>query len=287
VNKGALSSSANPAGESYLDTLAAEKGVGERAILIPDLDWSARPLFNKRNDKDIERMTSTEEIIAQARRQGRNILTEIESKEIVQQAGIPVTEARLAPSVEDAVSLAGEIGYPVVLKVVSPAISHKSDVGGVRLNLVSEEQVSAAFNELRFAAEKAAPDSPFLGVSVQSMAAPGTEVILGLSTDPQFGPVLMFGLGGVAVEVLKDVAFRLVPLEPVDARDMIREIKAFPLLEGHRGQRPADLATLESLILRISDLVERHPEITEIDLNPVFAYTDGAIAVDARIVVTA
>jgi acyl-CoA synthetase (NDP forming) len=118
------------------------------------------------------------------------------------------------------------------------------------------------------------------------MARPGIEVIVGVSTDPQFGPVIMFGLGGVLVEVLKDVSFRIIPIALRDARQMIREIKGFPLLEGYRGQDPADLASLESLLLHVSGFVEKQPEVSELDLNPVFAYKDGALAVDARIVLS-
>ena len=146
--------------------------------------------------------------------------------------------------------------------------------------------MAAAFKEITAAAKKAQPKARIEGVSVQKMARPGVEVIIGMSQDPQFGPVLMFGLGGVLVEVLKDVSFRLVPLEPRDARQMVREIKGFPLLEGYRGQEPADVEALERLLLRLSEFVEKHPEISELDLNPVFAYKDGALAVDARIVLS-
>jgi len=121
-------------------------------------------------------------------------------------------------------------------------------------------------------------------VTVQAMARPGVEVIIGVSQDPQFGPVLMFGLGGIWVEVLKDVAFRLIPITPYDAREMIREIKGFPLLEGYRGQEPAHLPTLEGILLQVSELVEKHPQIQELDINPIFAYRDGAVAVDARVI---
>jgi acyl-CoA synthetase (NDP forming) len=135
------------------------------------------------------------------------------------------------------------------------------------------------------AVKAAQPDARIDGVAVQKMAPMGTEVIVGMSKDPQFGPVMMFGLGGILVEVLKDVAFRIVPLEPKDAREMVREIKGFPVLEGVRGQPPSDVAALENLILKLSEFIEAHPEIDELDLNPVFAYPDGALAVDARIVV--
>jgi len=226
------------------------------------------------------------EVIDAARSQGRAILTEIESKQILAEAGIPVATAELAKTADEAAQTAAKTGFPVVLKIVSPDITHKSDIGGVKVGLASTDEVRAAFDEIVAAARKAQPDARIHGVAVQKMAPPGTEVIIGMSKDPQFGPVIMFGLGGIFVEVLKDVAFRIVPLEPRDARQMIREIKGFPVLEGVRGQPPADLAALESLILKLSQFVEAHPEIEELDLNPVFAYADGAIAVDARIVVS-
>jgi acyl-CoA synthetase (NDP forming) len=229
---------------------------------------------------------STATIIDQARTEGRKILTEVESKQLLEEAGVPTAHARLASTRDAAVQVARDIGFPVVLKVVSPQITHKTDVGGVKLNLKSPEEVTSAFDEIVAAARSAAPDATVAGVSVQQMARPGIEVIAGVSTDPQFGPVLMFGLGGVLVEVLKDVAFRIIPIVPRDARQMIREIKGFPLLEGYRGQEPADLNALENLLLRVSDFVEKHPEVSELDLNPIFAYKDGALAVDARIVLS-
>jgi acyl-CoA synthetase (NDP forming) len=229
---------------------------------------------------------STASIIDRARTEGRNILTEVESKQLLEEAGVPTTRARLAASRDAAVQAARDVGFPVVLKIVSPQITHKTDIGGVKLDLKSPEEVAAAFDEIVAAARAAAPDATVEGVSVQPMARPGIEVIVGVSTDPQFGPVVMFGLGGVLVEVLKDVSFRIIPIAPRDARQMIREIKGFPLLEGYRGQEPADLNALENLLLRVSDFVEKHPEVSELDLNPVFAYKDAALAVDARIVLS-
>jgi acyl-CoA synthetase (NDP forming) len=225
------------------------------------------------------------QVIDRAKAEGRTVLTEIESKQVLEEAGVPTTTARLAKTAEEAVNAAKKFGYPAVLKVVSPDVTHKSDVGGVRLGLDSPEAVTAAFAEIVDAVTKHQPDARIEGVAVQKMARPGIEVIVGMSKDPQFGPVLMFGLGGILVEVLKDVAFRIVPLEPRDARQMVREIKGFPVLQGFRGQEPADLEALEQIILKVSAFVEAHPEIEELDLNPVFAYRDGAIAVDARIVV--
>jgi len=213
-------------------------------------------------------------------------LTEVEAKQLLAQAGLPVVETRLATTKKEAVEVAKKLGYPVVLKIVSPQITHKSDVGGVKLNLDSDQAVGDAFDAVTAAARRAAPDATIAGVSVQRMAEPGIEVIMGVSTDAQFGPVLMFGLGGVLVEVLKDVAFRVIPITPRDARQMVREIQGYPLLEGYRGQEPADVEALEKLLLGLSQFVEQHPEIEELDLNPVFAYPKGALAVDARIVVT-
>jgi len=217
-----------------------------------------------------------------AKEQG--LLTEVESKELLSKAGIPVVEARLARSKKEAIAISRELGFPVVLKVSSTDVVHKSDSGGVKLGLANAAQVGRAYGEIAAAMKKAYPKAKFQGVSVQRMAAPGVEVIVGMSKDPQFGPVIMFGLGGILVEILKDVSFRIVPLVKRDAREMIREIKGYPVLEGYRGQKPASVPALEDLILKVSEFVERNPQIKELDLNPVFAYEDGAIAVDARIV---
>ena len=228
---------------------------------------------------------SVAEVIDNARSQGRTLLTEVESKQILHEAGIPVALSVLARDAKDAAKAAEKNGFPVVLKILSPDVTHKSDVGGVRIGLESKEDVKEAFDEIMDAVKTAQPDARIEGVAVQTMAPAGTEVIVGMSKDPQFGPVMMFGLGGILVEVLKDVAFRIVPLEPKDAREMVREIKGFPILQGVRGQPAADIAALENLILKVSEFVEAHPEIDELDLNPVFAYPDGVLAVDARIVV--
>jgi acyl-CoA synthetase (NDP forming) len=232
-------------------------------------------------------MTTLTEAIEQARSQGRTILTEIESKQVLAAAGIPVAEARLATTAGEAVKAADATGYPVVLKIVSPEITHKSDVGGVKVGLKTADEVRAAFDEMTAAVKAKEPGATIAGVAVQKMAPQGIEVIIGMSKDPQFGPVLMFGLGGIFVEVLKDVSFRIVPIERRDARDMIEEIKAFPVLQGVRGQDPADVGALEDLLLKLSEFVEANPQVEELDLNPVFAYRDGALAVDARIVVAA
>jgi acyl-CoA synthetase (NDP forming) len=213
-----------------------------------------------------------------------NLLTEVESKQLLKKAGIPVVEAELARSKKEAISISNEMGFPVVLKISSADVVHKSDSGGVRLGLANATQVGKAYNEIVSSIKQAYPKAHIEGVSVQPMAKPGVEVIVGMSKDAQFGPVLMFGLGGILVEVLKDVSFRIVPVTTRDARAMIREIKGYPVLEGYRGQKPASIPALEKLIVKVSQFVEKNPQIRELDLNPIFAYPDKAVAVDARII---
>jgi acyl-CoA synthetase (NDP forming) len=219
------------------------------------------------------------EIIDQAHQEGRTYLMEHESKSILESLGISTTGSRAAKSEEEAVEIFQSIGTPVALKVLSPDVVHKSDLGGVRLNLKDASEVRRAYREI----VKAFSDKKLIGVSVQSMAQPGVEAIVGVTQDSTFGPMLMFGLGGVFVEVLKDVAFRSIPISESDAQDMIEEIKGYALLKGYRGYS-ADIAALKRLLLQISDFVVNNPEISEMDLNPVFLYSDGYTVVDARII---
>jgi len=225
-----------------------------------------------------------QKIIERAVKEGRTALTEIEAKELLRQAGINVVETRLAVSKEQAVALSQQLGFPVVLKIVSADVVHKTDAGGVKLGLKTAGQVGKAWDEIMKSVKKAFPEAKIEGVSVQPMAKPGVEVIIGMSKDAQFGPVLMFGLGGIFVEIIKDVSFRIVPLVKRDAKEMVREIKGFPLLNGYRGSEPVDIVNLENLLLKASEFVEKTPEIKELDLNPIFAYKDGAMAVDARVI---
>ena len=227
---------------------------------------------------------TTAGIVEAARRAGRTLLSEVESKQLLEEAGIPVVPTRLATSREEAVRIAEEIGLPGVLKVVSPDVTHKSDVGGVKVGLETADQVSSAYDSIMSSTRAAAPTASIEGVSVQSMAEPGVEVIVGATRDPQFGHVVMFGLGGVLVEMLRDVSMRLVPVEQRDARAMIREIKGLPLLQGYRQYPPCDLDSLEEVILGLSRFLEEHPEVRELDLNPVLCYPKGLVAVDARVV---
>jgi len=225
-----------------------------------------------------------DEVLAQAKKENRSVLTEIEAKQILFEAGINCTDTRLAPTKEKAVAIAEEIGYPVVLKVSSVDITHKSDAGGVKVNLKNKEEVENAFDEIMASCKKVQPNADIEGISVQGMAKPGLEIIMGMIKDDTFGPVVMFGLGGVLVEVLKDVSFRIVPIEKADAVEMTNEIQGKKLLEGYRGQPPADVAYLQDMLVKLSNFVHQTPQINEIDMNPLFAYEDGAVVVDARII---
>ncbi len=223
-------------------------------------------------------------IIDKVKSEGRTLLMEIESKELLSQIGINTVTTVLATSREDAVKKSREMGFPVGLKIASVDVVHKSDAGGVKLNLKTAEEAGQAYDEIIASIKKHLPEARIQGAAVQKMARPGIEVIIGMSKDLQFGPVLMFGLGGIWVEVLKDVAFRIAPLARRDAREMITEIKGYPLLTGYRGQEPVDIARLEDFLLKVSRFVELNPEVKELDLNPIFAYKDGAVAVDARVI---
>ena len=229
-----------------------------------------------------------DETAAKARGEGRLILTEEESKAILQGQGVRVTMPTLAASADEAAAAAESIGFPVVMKVSSREITHKSDVGGVKLGITDADAARAAYDEIMASARAAEPNAAIDGVSVQAQApGGGVEVIVGMTRDQQFGPVIMFGLGGIAVEVLEDVAFRVAPLTKRDASAIIREIKGYPLLTGHRATQAVDMDALEGVIQAVSAFVSETPGIAEMDLNPVLAYADGSIAVDARIVLTA
>jgi acetyl-CoA synthetase (ADP-forming) len=198
--------------------------------------------------------------------------------------GIPITNFELAKNESDALKFAETIGFPVVLKIVSPDIIHKSDVGGVVVGIKNTEEVKDAYGKILENAKKHAPKAKIEGIMVQEMAPSGTEVIVGCTKDPQFGPAIMFGLGGIFVEVLKDVTFRIAPITEDEAAEMISEVKAYPLLKGYRSTPPADLKAIVKILLSTSKLVMDHMEIKELDLNPIIVYEKGAKTVDARII---
>jgi acetyltransferase len=226
-----------------------------------------------------------DDIIRAARESGRTILTEFESKELLSCYGIPTVETRIAKTPQDAVTAAGEIGYPVVLKLHSETITHKTDVGGVQLNLADSEAVRNAYTAIQTSVAQKVGSEHFLGVTVQPMAKiEGYELILGSSIDPQFGPVLLFGLGGQLVEVFKDRALSLPPLTTTRARRMMERTKIYTALKGVRGRDPVDLVGLERLLVRFAQLVTEQRWIKELDINPLMASPEQLIALDARVV---
>lgn len=210
-------------------------------------------------------------------------LPEPEALRLLSGYDLPVIAHRLATSPEEAARAARALGCPVALKVVAHGIVHKSDVGGVRLGIALPEEAAAAFMAIRDRVMSLSPGSSIQGILVTRMAAPGTEVILGMARDPQFGPAVMVGLGGIFVELYKDVAFRLPPLNLAEARAMLTELKAAPLLTGYRGQPPRDLDALATCTCTVARIAAEHPEIQEIDLNPIIAHERGCVIVDARI----
>lgn len=224
------------------------------------------------------------EVLETIRTAGRPTLG-LESFGILGAYGVPVVKTVFAKTEEEAIKAADELGYPLVMKVISPQISHKSDVGGIRLSLQNSEEVMAAYREMRESIPKKRPDAVLEGVQMQSMLSGGREVIIGMIRDPTFGPMLMFGLGGVYVEILKDVMFSIAPVNEKEAREMITGIKTYPLLAGVRGAKPSDIGALVDTILRVSKLVCDFPEIEEFEINPmmVFEQGKGALAVDMRL----
>jgi acetyl-CoA synthetase (ADP-forming) len=229
-------------------------------------------------------LTKTAQIFKKVYEEKRKNLLENEAKTVCLEYGIPVTKFELAKNEAEAVKFAEKIGYPVVLKIVSPDVLHKSDVGGVIVNLKDAKEVRNAYNQILQNVKKHRAKAKITGILVQEMAPPSTEIIVGAIKDPQFGPSIMFGLGGIFVEVLKDVTFRVAPITEEEAREMIMEVKAYPLLKGYRNQPPADIDAIVKILLNTSKLVMEHQEIKELDLNPIMVYEKGAKTVDARII---
>ncbi len=210
----------------------------------------------------------------------QTVLTEFESKNLLKEIGIPIPEQELATTKEETITAAKKIGFPVVLKLMAEDIVHKSDTGAVKLNIKNIDETAQAYDELM-----KIPSQSEKSISIQKMAdEPITELIIGMTTDAQFGPALMFGIGGILVELLEDVSFRIAPITEYDAREQIHEIKGFPILDGYRGKPKADIDAIVNTLLTISDLVTKYEEINEMDLNPVFIYEKGLICVDARII---
>jgi len=229
-------------------------------------------------------MSITSEIFSKVKKEGRKFLLEPEAKTVCKDYEIPITDFKVAKNRAEGVKFAEKIGYPVVLKIVSPNIIHKSDVGGVIVNVKDAKDFQNAYRQIMDNVKKHKPKAKIVGILVQEMAPQSTEVIVGATKDPQFGPALMFGLGGIFVEILKDVAFRIAPITEDEAREMITSVRAYPLLKGYRNTPPADIDAIVRVLLNTSRLVMEHQEIKELDLNPIMVYEKAAKTVDARII---
>ncbi len=244
-------------------------------------EWRDRPA-SAPEAFTVDRATA-DRLIGAARAAGQARLAEDEALELLAAYGIPIARGELAASADAAVSLAGRMGYPVVLKIVAPAIIHKTEVGGVRVNLDDAAEVRRAYDQILAGARTAHPEAAITGVMVQPMLQSGRELIVGMTRDPVFGPLVMFGLGGILVEVLRDVSFRIAPFGREEASRMMGEIRGARLLDAVRGMPPADRTALEDVLLRVARLVTDCPEIAELDVNPLMATPSGAVAVDARV----
>jgi len=261
-----------------------ERAVGALKAMLDYQRWLDRPpLVIEEFDVDQERVRR---IFDEVRADGRQTIGDAEARDILQAYGIRIPASKLATTAEEAVEIAEEIGYPVVMKITSPDILHKTDIGGIKLGIASATDARDAFDLLVYRATRYMPEAEIWGCLVQEMVGGGKEVIVGMNCDPQFGPLMMFGLGGIYVEALKDVAFRIAPFSRQEAQEMIAEIRAYSLLKGVRGERPSDTEAIVDTLLRLSQLVTDFPEIMEMDINPliVFEAGRGVVGVDMRLV---
>jgi acetyl-CoA synthetase (ADP-forming) len=225
-----------------------------------------------------------DKIFQVAKAENRNFLFEHEAKMLCGLYGIPITKIEVAKTEDAAVAAAKKIGYPIVLKIVSPQVLHKSDAGGVIVGVTDEKGIREGYQKIVSNIKKNVPAAVIEGILVQEMAPKGTEIIIGSTVDPTFGPTIMFGLGGIFVEILKDVSFRLAPITKDDAWEMLDEIKAKKMLDGPRGTAKADKETIVNTLLSVSKMLMECPEIKELDMNPILVYEKGARAVDARVI---
>ncbi|MGD0331065.1 MAG: acetate--CoA ligase family protein [Nitrososphaeria archaeon] len=230
-------------------------------------------------------MRGCETIIQKALNEGRSFLLIDEAELICNLHEIPTPKFYVASDVDDAIAKAKEIGFPVVLKVISPQILHKSDVGGVVLNVSDEKELKLDYEKMVADVGKIGPSIEVKGIAVEEMMPPSTEVIIGGIRDSQFGPAIMFGIGGIFTEVYDDVAFRVAPIDRVDALNLIQELKGVKILEGFRGKPPVNLDSIVTVLVKVSDLMIDHNTISQLDLNPVIVYPDHVCAVDCRIII--
>jgi acetyltransferase len=264
--------------------IVPERAIGALAVMVKQGQWQEEPLPTFEHfDVDRDRVA---EIFKKVRAEGRLTMGDAEARAIMEVYAIPVPKSRLCETAEEAVEYAGEIGFPVVMKIASPDILHKTDIGGVRLNIQSEADVRDSFDLLSFRATRYMPDADIWGCQVQQQVHGGKEVIIGMNRDLQFGPLVMLGLGGIYVEALKDVAFRVAPFSRQEAAEMMREMRSYKLLLGVRGEARADLAALEDALLKVSQLVTDFREIVEMDINPLIVFEEGkgAVGIDMRLV---
>ncbi len=261
--------------------------VPERAVAAIAAMWHYRNWLNTPK-LNVEPLAVDQEkvrqVFARVRAEGRVTIGDAEARDVLEAYGIPLPKAGLAATADEAVTLAESIGYPVVMKIASPDILHKSDIGGIKLNITSASEVRDAFDLLTYRGRRYMPDATIWGCQVQQMVKGGREVIIGVNRDPQFGPLIMFGLGGIYVEALKDVTFRIAPIDRRAATEMLGEIRAYRLLRGVRGEKPSDQAGIVDTLLRVSQLVSDFPEIVELDINPlmVFEQGRGVLGIDMR-----
>lgn len=215
----------------------------------------------------------------------KRALTELEAKNFLEKYGIPFPRRAIASSPEEAVEKARQIGYPVVFKILSPDIIHKTDVGGVKLNISNDEGAISAFNEIMSNVKSKVPNAKIEGILIEEMVRGGHEVIIGGLQDPVFGPIIMFGgLGGIYVELFKDVTFRLAPIDLNEADSMIKETKGYKILKGFRSMEPANIDILKDMLVKTSKIIAEHLDILELDLNPVRVFKDRAVVLDAKII---
>ncbi|MBU4313297.1 MAG: acetate--CoA ligase [Actinobacteria bacterium] len=260
-----------------------EEAIDTLKVMMEHTDWKSRRSFPI-EDFNVDK-GRVKKIFYQCQSEGRLELGEMEAREILEAYDIRMPKAELACDIDEAKEIAGRIGYPLVLKIVSPNILHKTDVGGVKIGIDNEKELEENYNQILFSVSKYMPDANIRGILVQEFIKDKKETIIGMSEDPQFGPMIMFGLGGIYVEALKDVSFRIAPLSRQVAREMVKEIKTIKLLKGIRGEDPSDIDSIIEIILRVSQLVTDFPEIMEMDINPLFVKKqgEGSIAGDVRI----
>jgi len=231
------------------------------------------------------KMHDCETIIEKVLNERRSSLLINESQHICNLHHIPTPTFYVTATLDEAIRKANEIGFPVVLKIVSPQILHKSDVGGVLLDIKSEDELKVGYEHLLSEVRRKAPSAKIKGVLVEKMMQSSIEVIVGGVRDSQFGPCIMFGMGGIFTEVYGDVAFRVAPIDRIDALDLVREMKGSKILEGIIGKPPSDIDSIINLLINASDLMMEHDKIIQFDLNPVIVYPDGVYVVDSRIIV--